>query len=163
MRLLAFITASLCMSVLSAQYPSDLFNEELREWVKENEYDNQFSNLGYTSARIQMFSFTDEVNGSIECIYTGYTQPADLTTFPDPINTEHLVPQSLFGSLEPMRSDIHVLRPCHNLANGSRANRRIEEVEDTLAWWYGIDSLGEYLFSTQQPADPDSFSESSIP
>jgi hypothetical protein len=127
--------------------------------VKANTYDGNFSNLGYNGARQEMYSFTDEQDGLINCIYSGFSQAAAFTTFPDPINTEHLVPQSLFGSLEPMRSDIHVIRPSHGNANSSRGVLPFGEVPDSEAQWIGIDEFGDYLSTSIQPANSSLFSE----
>ena len=90
--------------------PSDLNNEPLRTWLKQNWYDGLHTDLGYNAAREQMYGSVDEVGGQIECVYTGFQQASGFVTFPDPINAEHLVPQSYYGSVSPMRSDIWSLR-----------------------------------------------------
>ena len=69
---------------VAAQYPTTIHNEDLRVWLKSNLYNSQFSDLGYNAARQQMYSFTDEVNGKIQCIYTDFEMNAEFTTFPDP-------------------------------------------------------------------------------
>ncbi|NNC82261.1 MAG: T9SS type A sorting domain-containing protein [Flavobacteriales bacterium] len=147
---------------IEAQYPDSLKLEELRTWLKSETYDPHHTNLGYSEARRQMYSYTDEVDGLLYCIYTDFSQPAEYTTFPDPINAEHLVPQSLFGYQEPMRADIHVLRPCHQSANSSRENWPFGEVPDADARWYGLDSLGNYVATFDEPASNENWSESLI-
>jgi hypothetical protein len=139
--------------------PTTLHNAELRVWLKQNWYDNLFTDLGYSPARIQMYSYTDEVNGQIACVYTGFEQAAEPVTFPDPINAEHLVPQSFFGSLSPMRSDLYNLRPAHGSANSARSNFVFGECDDNLSQWYGVSSQGSYLSTSTEPASSDSFSE----
>ncbi len=91
-----------------------------------------------TCARDSMFMVIDNqaVNGqgatqnTIECVYTGrqivgYTDRIQCQNTADPyynFNTEHTFPQSLFGSAEPMRSDLFHLFPTDEGANGTRAN-----------------------------------------
>jgi len=145
-------------SAVFAQYPSNLHNEDLRVWLKTNLYTGAFTNLGYNLARQEMYSYTDEVNGQIECIYSGFKQAATFTTYLDPINAEHLVPQSLFGSADPMRSDIHVLRPCHGDANTARGVLPFAEVNNPTTW-YGVNVNGSYIFTTMQPNPDVAFSE----
>lgn len=144
---------------LAAQYPTTIHNEDLRIWLKSNLYNSQFSDLGYNAARQQMYSFTDEVNGKIQCIYTDFEMNAEFTTFPDPINAEHLVPQSFYGSTSPMRSDIHNLRPSHQDANSARSYFDFGEVPDAQSTWYGTSSGGAYLTSGSEPTNSSNFSE----
>lgn len=82
------------------------------------------TNIGYTSARDQMYGFIDNRNGDVTCVYTGRT-----ATFNDrqgavanSINAEHTFPQSKFSSADPMQSDIHHLFPCDATANTRRSN-----------------------------------------
>lgn len=139
--------------------PTTLHNADLRVWLKQNWYDGIFTDLGYSPARIQMYSYTDEVNGQIACVYTGFEQAAEAVTFPDPINAEHLVPQSFFGSLSPMRSDLYNLRPAHGSANSARSNFVFGECDDNLSQWYGVNNQGAYFSTATQPAGSDAFSE----
>lgn len=106
-----------------------------------------------------MYGYTDEVGGQIECIYTGFQQTAGFVTFPDPINAEHIIPQSFYGSATPMRSDIHNLRPAHGSVNSARGNYPYGEVPDANAVWYGTDGNGNYFSTTTQPNPNESFSE----
>jgi len=146
-------------SIAMAQYPSDIYNEDLRIWLKANIYDGSFSDLGYNSAREEMYSFTDEVNGKIHCIYTDFEQDAEFTTFPNPINAEHIVPQSFYGSNSPMRSDIHNIRPAHQDANSARSFFDFGNVPDGQAIWYGISSGGNYQSLNSEPSSSSNFSE----
>ena len=157
--ILVLFAVLLQMASSSQTPPAGLVLEDLRDWLKTNWYDSDFSDLGYSAARQQMYSFTDEVGGNIACIYTGFQQPAEFTTFPDPINAEHLVPQSFYGSASPMRSDIHNLRPAHGSVNSARANYPYSEVADANAFWYGVDGSGNYQSTSTQPANAEDFSE----
>lgn len=149
----------MCSSNAFAQLPNDTYGEPLRAWLKVHLYETQFSDLGYNGAREQMYGYTDELNDSIFCIYTGFGQEAGFVTFPNPINAEHIIPQSLYGSASPMRSDIHNLRPSHQSPNSARANYPFTEIPDANANWYGVDANGDYYSTSSQPAGFDDFSE----
>ena len=95
---------------------------------------NGYLSLGYATARDSMFMWIDnkKANGqgasqnTLECIYTGreaigYTSRLDAQTNFS-FNTEHTFPQSLFSSLEPMKSDLHHLFPSDDVANGQRGD-----------------------------------------
>jgi len=83
-----------------------------------------YNDLGYTGARDQMYASIDNVNGQVECVYTGRTATfntrsgANANSF----NTEHTFPQGFFNSNVPMRSDIHHLFPTDVTANSRRSN-----------------------------------------
>ncbi|MFM2206524.1 MAG: hypothetical protein RL213_499 [Bacteroidota bacterium] len=93
-----------------------------------------YDTLGYVVARDSMFMQIDNkarngqgaTQNTIESCYTGalavgYTDRTDCqNTFS--FNTEHTFPQGFFGSLEPMRSDLHHLYPCDDLSNNTRGN-----------------------------------------
>lgn len=93
-----------------------------------------YDTLGYVVARDSMFMQIDNksrngqgaTQNTIESCYTGalavgYVDRTDCqTTFS--FNTEHTFPQGFFGSLEPMRSDLHHLYPCDDLSNNTRGN-----------------------------------------
>lgn len=93
-----------------------------------------YNNLGYNGARDAMFMSIDnkKVNGqgaavnTLECIYTGvqavgYTSRTDCQTNFG-FNTEHTMPQALFGSSSPMVADLHHLFPTDDAANSERGN-----------------------------------------
>ncbi len=162
MKYLNFLAALLiicCAQQALAQYPSNLHNQDLRVWLKSNLYNSQFNDLGYNSARQQMYSSVDEVNGKIHCIYTDFEMDAEFTTFPNPINAEHLIPQSFYGSVSPMRSDIHNIRPCHGSANSARSNFGFDEIPDNQSNWYGINTNGAYISTGNEPSVSDDYSE----
>ncbi len=83
-----------------------------------------YNSLGYTSARDNMYATIDNVNGNVECVYTGRTASfstragANANSF----NCEHTFPQGFFSQNEPMRSDIHHLFPTDVSANSQRGN-----------------------------------------
>jgi hypothetical protein len=140
--------------------PTDIHLTELQSWLKTNWYDGIHNNLGYNEARRQMYGYIDISAGQIECVYTGFTQSGGYVTYPNPINAEHLVPQSFFGSSEPMKSDIHILKPCQGQANSARSNKSFNEVDDNQAQWYG--TIGNtYTSQSSIPSDTEFWSETS--
>lgn len=139
--------------------PSSTYLQDMRTWLKANWYDGYFGDLGYSGARMQMYGFVDANGGMIEGIYTGFQQASGFVTFPDPINAEHVVPQSFFGSATPMRSDIYNLRPSHGSANSARGNNPYGEVPDNLANWYGVDGGGAYVSTSTEPSPNENWSE----
>ena len=141
--------------------PGELTLTPLRTWIKANWYDGYFDDLGYNQARIQMYGYVDANGGQIECVYTGFQQESGFVTYPNPINAEHLVPQSFYGSSSPMKSDIWSIRPCHGSANSARSNDGYGEVPDGSAQWFGVSSGGAYLSTGSTPSNPDDFSEGS--
>lgn len=141
--------------------PEGLNSEALRTWLKTEWYNPYFNDLGYNGARTQMFGYTDELNNAIYCIYTGFQQPSEFTTYLDPINTEHIIPQSFFGGISPMKSDLFNIRPSHGSANSSRGNSPYNEIADENAQWYGTDSNGAYVTQSNVPSDPENWSKRS--
>ena len=106
--------------------------EPLRTWLRENWYDDRHASLGYGEARRAMYARIDaREDGRVYGVYSGFSQPAADVTFLDPINAEHTVPQSWFGSAEPMRSDLHHLFPTHKGVNAARGTKPFGEIIDT--------------------------------
>jgi len=141
--------------------PEGLNSEALRTWLKTEWYNPYFNDLGYNGARTQMFGYTDELNSAIHCIYTGFEQPSEFTTYLDPINTEHIIPQSFFGGISPMKSDLFNIRPSHGSANSSRGNSPYSEIADENAQWYGTNASGAYVTQSNVPEDPENWSKRS--
>jgi hypothetical protein len=141
--------------------PANLYLGDLRAWLRANWYVGLFDDLGYNGARSQMFSYANEQNGLVHGIYTDFTQPAENTTFLDPINAEHIIPQSFFGGVSPMKSDLFNLHPAHGSANSARGNSMYGEVADATAQWYGITATGDYTTQGSIPFNVDEWSERS--
>lgn len=140
--------------------PSDIHLSELQSWLQTNWHNGYHNSLGYNEARRQMYGYIEIDGGLVECVYTGFTQAGGYITYPNPINAEHLVPQSFFGSAEPMKSDIHILKPCHGSANSARSNKPYNEIIDSEAEWYG--SVGNsYTSQGSIPSNSELWSESS--
>ncbi len=139
---------------------SGLTGSDLRAHLKRQWYDNKHKRLGYNEARIQMYSYIDvNEDGKVHGVYTGYSQPAKETTFLNPINAEHTVPQSYFGKQEPMKSDVHHLFPTHKRPNTRRGAMPFGETESATLW-LGVDSSDQYIEVTTTPLNRiDSYSE----
>lgn len=102
--------------------------------------------LGYTTARDRMYGNIDSNNGidSVECIYTGrkakFNTRAGATA--NNFNAEHTWPQSKFGSVDPMQSDIHHLFSSDEGANSARSNYPFGKVVSNITWTVGGSKLG---------------------
>jgi hypothetical protein len=105
-----------------------------------------YVSMGYVVARDSMFMQIDNLrrNGqgatqnTIQSCYTGalavgYVDRTDCQTNYG-FNTEHTFPQGFFGSLEPMRSDLHHLFPCDDLSNNQRGSNPFAYVNSNIIW-----------------------------
>ncbi len=135
--------------------PTNLSGQELRTWLKENWYDGRHSSLGYNGARRAMYSTIDvRSDNRVYCVYSGFSQAPANTTFLDPINAEHTVPQSFFSSgAEPMRSDILHLYPTHGSVNSARGNRPFEEIPASqVDNWYSVTGSNQLAVQGSTPS-----------
>ena len=103
--------------------------------------------LGYDGARNKMFSIIDDYSGNdnIECVYTGrtvVTSSIPSATGSQSMNTEHTWPQSMFGSANPMVSDLHHLFPTDATANSRRSNYPFGIVNGSPTWENAGSKLG---------------------
>lgn len=81
----------------------------------------------YTSAREHMFGEYDNVNGQVQCVYTGTWITTDGIPDGNVMNCEHTWPQSM-GAEGDARSDMHHLFPTLNQPNSIRGNLPFGEV-----------------------------------
>ncbi len=120
-----------------------------------------YNQLGYNAARDAMFMTIDNrrTNGqlatinTLECIYTGrlitgYTSRTVAQNAPNNFNTEHTWPQSLFGSSDPMVSDLNHLFPTDANANNVRGNDPFGMVA-TPTWTEGGSKSNGTVFETR--------------
>ncbi len=117
--------------------------------------------LGYNLARDKMYMEIDNkrVNGqgapvnTLECVYTGreavgYIDRIDCQNNYG-FNTEHTWPQSYFGSVDPMVSDLNHLYPTDATANNIRGNLHFGRVVSNIEWQVGGSKKGkDSLFET---------------
>jgi len=107
----------------------NLAEEDLKKALKWRLAQN-YSNLGYSSARDEMYADLDNDGGDVECVYTGTTATfstrsgANSNSF----NCEHTFPQGFFQSVDPERSDIHHLFPTTSSSNSARSNKPFGKV-----------------------------------
>ncbi len=112
--------------------------------------------LSYDNARDTLFGVVDNVNDSLECIYSGhkvYLPPSqDPTTAAyqngsnNGINTEHTYPQSLWSGGNSPKSDMHHLYPTRAAVNNARGSDPFADINDNFVdnWYY----LNQTLTST---------------
>ncbi|SVC06266.1 uncharacterized protein METZ01_LOCUS259120, partial [marine metagenome] len=147
-----------------------LYEDELIAFLQEN-YTTS-TTLGYTNARDTLYLNIDRIDGQVKGIYTNYA--VDLPdTGVDPsthlyengMNCEHVWPQSLYEGGEPLKSDMHALRPCKDNVNSSRGNDPFAEIpdEDTDKWYrddYYLTSIpNEYIDEYSEKYNPPNNSE----
>ena len=137
--LLLFVGIPLSQDVIG----EGLYEDELIDFLREN-YKTS-TTLGYTDARDTMYLRIDRIDGQVKGVYTNYA--VDLPdTGVDPsthlyengINCEHVWPQSLYEEGEPLKSDMHALRPCKDNVNSARNNKPFNEIVDaeTITWFW---------------------------
>ena len=131
-----------------AQYPGTYYASTQNKWAEElkdalTDLIDGHTSLGYTLARDSMYASIDNVDGWVECVYTGRT--AQFTTragaTANGFNCEHTWPQGFSDEAEPMRSDIFHLYPTDETANTMRASLDFGVVT-TVSWTVGGSKLG---------------------
>lgn len=122
-------------------------NEEALKSALNTLLAQNYSSLSYDGARDQMYGSIDNVNGDVECVYTGR-----VATFNDRpgansnnFNCEHTFPQGFFNSSQPMRSDIHHLYPTDAAVNSRRNNHPFGMVANP-SWTGGGSKYGNSVF-----------------
>tara|TARA_B100001123_G_scaffold444753_1_gene594447 strand:- start:1645 stop:2529 length:885 start_codon:yes stop_codon:yes gene_type:complete len=138
-----------------------LYGQELIDFLVEN-YKTS-SVMSYNSARDAMYGYIDNDSGTVSCIYTEFSVDDVPTNNPRPIvhdggiDCEHLWPQSMYEGTQPMKSDIHHLRPSKSNVNGSRGNKPYDESNDNVTQtWYWLD----YQLNNPPNQNIDKYSES---
>ncbi len=101
---------------------ANLWDTQLKTALKTIVYNHQ--TLGYSSARQHMFGSIDNVNGGVECVYTGVIVQTSGIPDSDIMNCEHTWPQSKFSSADESKEvcDINHLYPTNSQANSIRGN-----------------------------------------
>lgn len=99
----------------------DLFDEELERRMISDHMMNHVR-FTYRDARLEMFSNLDNVDGEVQCVYTGAV--IETNTIPSNLemNAEHTWPQSLGAFDGAARSDLHHIYPVTSVVNSLRAN-----------------------------------------
>lgn len=107
----------------------------------------------YGDATTWMFLELDNVDGKVECVYTGRVTTA-VDSKPDAntdMNTEHTWPRSLGAQENPAKCDVNHLFPSDSEANSKRGNLPLHEVVAGVEWQeggskLGLDDDGEMVF-----------------
>ena len=123
-----------------------LYKEALIDFLQEN-YKTS-TTLGYANARDTMYLRIDRIDGQVQGIYTNYTVDlpeigVDPSTYlyENGMNCEHVWPRSLFEGEEPIKSDMHALRPCKDNVNSARSNKPFNEIIDSQSTtWFWLDN-----------------------
>lgn len=102
---------------------------------------NNHTALSYDAARAYMYGTLDNVDGYLECVYTGVWVHESQIPEGTIMNCEHTWPQSL-GATGTARSDIHHLYPCDSNANNIRGNLPFGIVSGTPNWQQGGSKRG---------------------
>ena len=120
-----------------------LYEDELIDFLREN-YQTS-TTLGYTDARDTMYLRIDRIDGQVKGVYTNYAVDLPATgvdpsahLYENGINCEHVWPRSMYEGEEPLKSDMHALRPCKDNVNSARNNKPFNEVvdEQTTTWYW---------------------------
>ena len=122
-----------------------LYETELINFLREN-YTTS-NTLGYTKARDTLYFNIERIDGQVKGVYTNYSvnlpEGVDPSTFlyENGINCEHIWPQSLGAGSEPMKSDMHIIRPCKDNVNSARGNKPYNEIIDSQTdTWYWLNN-----------------------
>jgi endonuclease I len=132
----------------SAIYPEAYYAATRNKWAEElksalRDLIDGHTSLGYNTARDYMYGSIDNVNGWVECVYTGrkaqFSSRSGATA--NNFNCEHTWPQSFFSENEPMKSDLSHLYPTDETANSQRGSYDFGLVK-TATWSVGGSKLG---------------------
>lgn len=151
MRILLLLAICLfCSSSLSAQSttPSfpNLYGETLVDALRREFKPNTV--LSYAEVRDRMYAQFDNVNDTVQCVYSGHRLYLDPIADPSQylyldgdangINCEHLWPRSKGAREGNAVSDAHHLFPTRVAVNAARGNDPFGEIDDqrTERWFY---------------------------
>ena len=159
-----FINIILFISTIFSQEEigGTLYGEDLISFLRQNY--KTTSTPGYDNARDILYSQVDSQDGSLRGIYTNFEIQLNPNADPSSnaydqgIYCEHLWPQSMYQGTNPMKSDMHHLRPCKSNVNSSRGNKPYNEINDSSTnnwYWLNINS------SNIPNSNIDEYSESS--
>lgn len=103
--------------------------------------------VGYQAAQDIVFEDLDNVNGYVECVYTGRKLKTDKEPPATNMNIEHSWPQSK-GAEGIAKCDLHHLFPADAKANGRRGNFPFGWVSNPK-WAEGGSKLGNSIFEVR--------------
>ncbi len=105
------------------------------------------TSVGYQGAQDIVFETLDNVNGYVECVYTGRKLKTDKEPPATDMNIEHSWPQSK-GAEGIAKCDLHHLFPADAKANGKRGNFPFGWVKNAK-WEQGGSKLGDSIFEVR--------------
>jgi len=120
-----------------------LYEEELIDFLRED-YKTS-TTIGYTDARDVLYLEIDRIDGQVKGVYTNYAVDLPETgvdpsthLYENGMNCEHIWPQSMYEGSDPMKSDMHHLRPSKENVNSSRGNKPFGDNPDsqTDTWFW---------------------------
>ena len=120
-----------------------LYEGELINFLRAN-YKTS-TTLGYNNARDTMYLRIDHIDGQVKGVYTNYAVDLPETgvdpsthLYENGMNCEHIWPQSMYEGSDPMKSDMHHLRPSKENVNSSRGNKPFGDNPDsqTDTWFW---------------------------
>lgn len=129
------------LSLYNSTY--NLWDTQLKTALHNAVYNH--TSLGYNTSRHYMFSDIDNVNGFVECVYTGMQYETDDTPSDgNTMNTEHTWPQSMFLPEDDptQRCDLHHLYPTKSTANSIRGNLPFGIIVGIPTWSEGGSKKG---------------------
>lgn len=125
----------------------DSFTQNLKGLGLKSALKNYVANhksYTYKDARTYMFANFDNVDGWVECVYTGEKIQTD--GIPDVntthFNNEHTWPQSKGADNEPEKSDLYHMYPTNEYANAKRGDYPFGNVISNITWQVGNSKLG---------------------
>jgi deoxyribonuclease-1 len=130
----------------------DLHDDALRTALVELHQESHLK-ISYHDARMEMFSSLDNVDGKVQCVYTG--KWVDTLTIPSNLqmNAEHTWPQSLGAVSGAARSDLHHIFPVTSMVNSTRGAHPFCEVVSVIreveGAFLGYDKNGTRCFEPQ--------------
>eukprot|EP00768_Dysnectes_brevis_P009417 gnl/Dysnectes_brevis/946_a1053_6710.p1 GENE.gnl/Dysnectes_brevis/946_a1053_6710~~gnl/Dysnectes_brevis/946_a1053_6710.p1 ORF type:complete len:258 (-),score=58.30 gnl/Dysnectes_brevis/946_a1053_6710:53-826(-) len=149
------------LALVFADDYDDLYGSDFRYALKRDWHDGKYDSLGYHDARVEMYGYiynSEETNG-VEGVYSGlfldFPYGCEDTGYNADLNCEHLVPQSFFGKKEPMKSDMHHLRPSYMPDNSARSNYGFKLLEVSEIQKY----YNQRTITTSRPSDPENWSK----
>jgi len=103
--------------------------------------------VGYQRAQDLVFEDIDNVDGYVECVYTGRKLKTNSEPNASDMNLEHTWPQSL-GATGIAKCDLHHLFPTDSRANGIRGNNPFGDV-DHASWEQGGSKTDKEVFEVR--------------
>jgi len=119
-----------------------LYEDDLINFLRVNY--KTTSTLNYDDARDVMYGDYDNLNGVVYGVRTNFSVNNVPENDPRPtvhdggLDCEHVWPQSMYEGNNPMKSDLHHLRPAKSNVNSSRGNKPFGENPDsqTDTWFW---------------------------